>query len=271
MNKYMYSSLICFSFLLFISFSTSCSNAEFEEKNFKEIFDEHDVDGCFILFDVNNNKTIKYNPDKCCEEFLPASTFKIPHSLIAMELGIITDTSFTLKWDGKHRSIDVWNRDHNFQSAVKYSVVWFYEEIGKRVGEHRMSEWLNKIDYGNKDVSGSYPYWIIGNLRITPDEQMEFIKKFYFENLPFKKENIRTLKKILILEKSGNYKLTAKTGWADLNGENVGWIVGYLEEENNSYLFVTNITVGDNPPTNFASLRLEITKKIFSKLNLMQN
>ena len=256
--------------LAVLIFIFGCSKPEFEENDFNKIFDEQNVDGCFILFDVKNESTIKSNLEKCNTGFLPASTFKIPHTLIAMELGIISDTSFTLKWDGTKRFADVWNKDHNLSSALKYSVVWYYEEIGKRVGNERMADWLNKIEYGNKDVSGTYPYWLRGNLRITPNEQMEFIKKFYFENLSFKKENIKTVKKILGLEQTENYKLTAKTGWADFNGESIGWVVGYLEVENGTYLFVTNITSKDTPE-NFAALRLLVTKKIFNQLGLIKN
>ena len=256
-----------FLFALIISIS-GCSKQQFEEKDFNKIFDEQNVDGCFILYDLKNESTIKYNLEKCNTGFLPASTFKIAHTLIAMELGIIPDTSFTLKWDGTKRFADVWNKDHNLSSALKYSVVWYYEEIGKRVGNERMAEWLNKIEYGNKDVSGTYPYWLRGNLRITPNEQMDFVKKFYFEEPPFKKENIKTVKQILELEQTENYKLTAKTGWADFNGESIGWVIGYFETGDNTYLFVTNLTSTDTPK-NFAALRLQITKEIFKELGLI--
>ena len=147
-------------------------------------------------------------------------------------------------------------------------MVWYYEEIGKRVGNERMKNWLDKINYGNKNVTGEYPYWLNGNLRITPNQQLDFIKKFYFGNLPFKAENIQTVKNILEIEKTEDYKIIGKTGWGDLNGISTGWLVGYLTKNSNNYIFVTCIQ-SDNPPKNFAASRLVITKNIFSELGII--
>lgn len=262
------SRFICVISLFMFSIVFSCTENK-EELNVKKLFDEQNVDGCFILFDVNDSRTLKYNSAMCDSQFLPSSTFKIPHSLIAMEIGIIPDTSFKLKWDGKKKFLPVWNKDHNFSSALKNSVVWFYEEIGKRVGSERMQSWLEKINYGNRNVSGEYPYWLRGNLRITPNSQLEFMKKFYFENLPFNPKNIQTVKNILEIEKTDEYKIIGKTGWGDLNGNSTGWLVGYLTKNNNTYIFVTCIQ-SSNPPENFASSRLIITKKIFNELGIIK-
>lgn len=267
LNKY--SRLIFFFSLFITSIFFSCSEENNDELNVKKIFDEQNVDGCFILFNVNDNSTINYNCALCDSQFLPSSTFKIPHSLIALELGIIPDTSFTLKWDGKKKFLPVWNRDHNFSSALKNSVVWYYEEIGKRVGNERMQSWLDKINYGNKNVTGEYPYWLRGNLRITPSQQLDFMKKFYSGNLPFKSENIKTVKNVLEIEKTEDYKIIGKTGWGDSNGISAGWLIGYLTKNNNSYIFITLIT-SNSPPENFAASRLIITKRIFNYLEIIE-
>jgi hypothetical protein len=50
-------------------------------------------DGCFVLFNQAENEFIKYNPELCDTGYIPASTFKIPHSLIALEEGAIKDAN----------------------------------------------------------------------------------------------------------------------------------------------------------------------------------
>jgi beta-lactamase class D len=231
--------------------------------DYSKLFDTYNVTGCFTLYDLKNRSKIVYNPEKCDSGYLPASTFKIPHALIALETGVAEDENYTIPWDGKERRVKSWNRDHTLKSAIQNSAVWYFEEIAKLIGKSTLSEWLNRINYGNKDVSGNDPFWLRGNLRITPNEQLEFMIKFYNEQLPISKKNVSIVKDAILIEEDNNYKLYGKTGWAQTD-KNTGWLTGYLEVEKNIYLFVTNVESNlDNKK--FSQSRLEISKSILAK------
>ena len=108
-----------------------------ERPDLKKFFDSYNVTGSFILFDLNKNSTTVYNPNRCKKQFTPASTFKIFNSLVALEMGVIKNEHDTIRWDGVTRTNLDWNRDHDMQSAFKYSVVWYYQELARRIGEQR--------------------------------------------------------------------------------------------------------------------------------------
>ena len=231
-------------------------------KEYKKIFEEYGVSGCFILYDLNDNIKLIYNPSRCDSGFIPASTFKIPHALIALETGAVKGKDFKIKWDGVKRSVESWNKDHTLESAIQNSVVWYFQETAKIIGKSTFVEWLNKLDYGNKDVSGNDPFWLRGNLRITPNEQLEFMYKFYNELLPFSKKNVDIVKDAILIEEGKNYKIHAKTGWAQ-NVKDIGWLTGYLEAGGNVFLFVTSVEskFGNDK---FIQSRIKISKSILA-------
>ena len=40
-----------------------------------------------------------------------------------------------MKWDVEKRMYDMWNQDLDLTNAFKYSAVWFYQELARRIGE----------------------------------------------------------------------------------------------------------------------------------------
>ena len=116
-------------------------------------------EGAFVLYDLKNDRYLRYNERRCRERFSPFSTFKIPNSLIGLETGVIKDAEFVIPWDSQkypaqNSLMPEWNRDQTLRSAIKYSVVWYYRELAKSVGEPRMKEWVTRLGYGNQDTSG---------------------------------------------------------------------------------------------------------------------
>ena len=107
-----------------------------------------------VLRDVAGGRTVRHDPVLARARRSPCSTFKIPNSLIGLETGVIPDASYVLKWDGVRRPYEEWNRDHDLRSAMKHSVVWYYQELARRVGPARTREWVEALRYGNQDVSG---------------------------------------------------------------------------------------------------------------------
>ena len=197
--------------------------------------------GAFVLYDLNSNQYIRYNPGRCAERFIPASTFKIMNSLIGLETGVIPDENYVIKWDGTQYDIPSWNRDNTLKTAIQNSVVWYYQELARRVGNEKMQYYLDAAHYGNQNISGQIDtFWLEGGLRISADEQVEFLKRLYQGDLPFSQRSMNIVKQILVLEKSGSYQLSGKTGSVQRITPHESWFVGYLETRGDVYYFATN-------------------------------
>lgn len=227
-----------------------------------------DFTGAFVLYDLNNDHYIRYNPERCSKRFLPASTFKIMNSLIALETGVVPDEDHVIKWDGTEYPIPEWNQDHSLRTAMKYSVVWYHEELARRTGREKMRYYLDTVGYGNTDSSGpEVAFWLTGALRISADEQLEFLKRLYRNDLPFSERSMDIVKEIMLLEKTDDYQLSGKTGSGQLDGTYIGWFVGFVEEGGNVYFFAANI--GSASPDTNGHKAKEITLSILHDFELL--
>ncbi|MDF2892859.1 MAG: Beta-lactamase [Clostridia bacterium] len=200
-------------------------------------------DGCFVLYNPETNTYTIHNKEKSIMRLPPNSSFKIYNSLIGLESGVLKDENTLFQWDGTKHSIEVWNQDHTLASAFSNSVVWYYKQLASQVGEKTMQEYIDKIEYGNKDISGGIDrFWLQSSIKISPMEQIELLRKLYNFELPFKKENIDVVKKIMILSNKNGIVFRGKTGSGMKDGKYInGWFVGYVEKEDKVYLFATNI------------------------------
>jgi beta-lactamase class D len=240
--------------------------------------------GAFVLYDQQTKQYVRYNEARCRERFTPFSTFKIPNSLIGLETKVIADAETLLRWEPKRFPESLnwkqppfvnWKRDHTLRTAMKDSVVWYYRELARRVGEERMRLMVARLGYGNQDVSGVWDssnlfeaFWLNGSLRISADEQVEFLRKIYLGELPVASRTTKIVKEILVLEKTADYTLSGKTGGGML-AENraLGWFVGYVEAKGNVSFFALNL---EGP--NFAAIRerrIELTKQILNALGYL--
>ena len=238
-----------------------------ENTHFSKHFEDLDVEGSILILDLNQSLIHQYNPERNTTPFLPASTFKIPNSLIALENRVIESDVSVLTWDGIVRSYSVWNQDLNIRLAFKFSAVWFYQVLARRIGHERMQEWVASIGYGNQNIGSAEEidtFWLTGDLRITPQEQIQFLSRLHKDELPFSESTIATVKDIMIVEQTPDYTMRAKTGWA--LASNVGWYVGYLEQNDNVYFFATNIDIQDESDL---PARQAITRRCLASLNLL--
>ncbi|MCF6319210.1 MAG: class D beta-lactamase [Proteobacteria bacterium] len=207
---------------------------------------------------------------------IPASTFKIPHSLIALELGIIDDKNTLLKWNGEKRMLKSWQQDLTFKQAFHYSCVPCYQEIVKKIGVKRMKEHINKFNYGNMDIHADNidNFWLVGASKINQFEQINFLKRLHLSQLPISKrtEQIfkQMFKQIFIAKQTNNYTLRAKSGLSKQNSNYNGWYIGYLEKEDNVYFFATNINPKENHEKSFNNKRKSITISALKQLGIIQ-
>lgn len=236
------------------------------------------TNGAFVVYDMKNKRYVRYNPQRCRQRFSPKSTFKIPNSLIGLETGVIRDADFVIQWNReKYPPQENWNqepfihwpKDQTLRSAIKYSVLWYYRELALGVGGPRMKKYVSSFNYGNKDVSGRVDnFWLNDVLKISADEQVEFLKAFYTGRLPVSKRSTDIVKDILVLEKTPAYQLSAKTGSGPIaEGVYIGWFVGYLERNGNVYFFAINIEGASF--MEIRDKRIQLTKEILKALGYL--
>ncbi|HEX8368231.1 MAG TPA: penicillin-binding transpeptidase domain-containing protein [Pyrinomonadaceae bacterium] len=246
------------------------------QQKLNEVFKE--TVGAFVLYDAKNNAYLRYNQARCRERFSPKSTFKIPNSLIGLETSVIKDADFVIAWNREKYPPQAnwneppfvhWGKDQTLRTAFKYSVLWYYRELALKVGLTEMKSRVAAFNYGNREVSGRVDnFWLDNSLKISADEQVEFLRAFYENRLPVARRSTGIVKDIMVFEKTPLYTLSAKTGGGPIaEGKVIGWFVGYLEAKGGVYFFALNIE-----GASFAEIRdkrVEMTKKILTELEYL--
>lgn len=203
-----------------------------------------DYEGCFVLYDTYNDIYTIYNKDMAEKRVSPDSTYKIALALNGLEEGVITNENSEIKWDGTENFFKEWNKNHNLNSAMKYSVNWYFQNIDSKINKGKISDFLNKISYGNKQIGfDSKNYWLENSLKISPIEQVDFLKRLYKNEFDFDINNVNAVLNSIRI--SDNFY--GKTGTGMINGKTVnGWFVGIIERKNNTYIFAARISAKDN-------------------------
>ncbi|MAW94071.1 MULTISPECIES: class D beta-lactamase [unclassified Leeuwenhoekiella] len=239
---------------------------------FQTILDSAGVEGSILIYDLKNDTYYSNDFQWATKGRLPASTFKITNSIIALETGVVENDSTLFKWNGEKRSLKVWEQDLILKDAFHFSCVPCYQEVARNIGAQRMSAYLDKLEYGAMDVDSTNidMFWLEGGSKISQFQQIDFLKRFYKSQLPISERTEKIMKRMMILEENENYTLRGKTGWSIRNGNNNGWFVGYLENGSDTYFFATNI----NPNADFnmdlfPMIRKEVTLEALRNLNLM--
>ena len=257
---------------------TSCTvNKAKVDNSLKKYFDENKVDGCFTLLNNADGKVTVYNMQLDTQRFSPASTFKIVNSLIGLQTGKIVNDTMQIKWDGQVRIFTAgdtatnWNKDMGMTEAFKVSSVPYYQEVARRIGKDTMQAWIDSIGYGNKNTGGPVDsFWLNNKLKISPDEQLGLMKRLYFDQLPFRKSVHEMVKAVMLQEDNTIYKLSYKTGWGfDEQKNNIGWQVGWIEENNHVYFFVTFVKAG-KAAIDMKTIRKNITTGILKQLGFFE-
>lgn len=211
------------------------------------------MEGCFLLYNVKTGALEKILGEKNCQKQYPAcSTFKVPLAVMAFDSGILKDENTILKWDGKKGDREELNHDHNARTWMRDSVVWFSQRLTPRLGKARLQEYLNKFDYGNKDLSaGIQQAWLVSPegdkaaLKISAFEQVEFMKKLWSNSLPASKISMQWTRDITYLETSPQgFKLNGKTGsnfYDSSRKIHFGWFISHIQKDDKEYIAVTNL------------------------------
>jgi beta-lactamase class D len=162
--------------------------------------------------------------------------------------GVAPDAGHTIAYDSaRHRAsgfwTPAWSRDHTLRSAVNNSVYWYFQEIARGIGPEYMHRYLERFDYGNCDMGGGLDrFWLRGDLRISPDEQVRFLRRFYEGEFDLSARTTEMVQDILLLEETPQYCLSGKTGTADVTAtREMAWLVGYVERDERTWFFALNM------------------------------
>lgn len=191
---------------------------------------------------------VLHRSGQCAARLSPCSTFKIPLALMGYDAGILKD-SHNPAWDyDPHlheavREIDKARTDPT--RWEKDSVIWYSREITRRLGAARFRAYVDRLGYGNRDVSGDpgkdnglSNAWLMSSLTISTDEQVAFLRRMLAGKLLSAQACTRTEAILPVFEGSGGWQVHGKTGSGWMQAASgapdrtrpLGWFVGWADK-----------------------------------------
>jgi len=232
-------------------------------------------ESCFLLYDEQDGHTTREPAEACSTRVTPASTFKIPHALAALDSRVVPGPHETIAYDGSPLPFERWKHDHDLASAMRDSVVWYFQRIAERLGIERERAYLKAFEYGNRHASGPLTsFWLGDSLQISPEEQLTFLRRLFEGRLPVRDDVARTVRGILvqpagrIVNAAGEHSFAptwpegttvyAKTGRGEEQGRAVVWLVGRVERGERGWIFVSCVIGSEEAlaAVNLAAARL---------------
>lgn len=238
-----------------------------EDDRLSQLFKQFEANGTFVLYDVSANQFIGHDKARAETRFIPASTFKVAHTLIGLSVGAVSSVDEVLPYGGQPQPIKSWEQDMGLREAIKISNVPVYQELARRIGLENEQKNLSKLKYGNEQVGKNLTtFWLVGPLKISAIEQTQFLANLAQEKLPYPQSIQKTVQEIIELEKGNHWVLYGKTGWENAPNPGVGWWVGWVQKDDHTYAFALNI---DIQQASDASKRIELAKACLKVLDVL--
>ncbi|MFF5264272.1 class D beta-lactamase [Actinomadura viridis] len=238
-----------------------------ERDDLRTVFDAAGVRGSFALLDVRTQSTTVVDRRLAQTPLVPASSFKVPHALVALETGAVKSPDEVIPWDGTPQPFPAWEQDMTMREAVRISNAAAFQVIARRIGLQRERQWLHRLGYGNRQTGAVVDrFWLDGPLKISAVEQTRFMERLAAGRLPASREHQRTVRGLIKLEEKDGYELFAKSGWQNAPGPGTGWWTGWVERGGRVYAFALNIDVvkdGD------AGKRATVARELLQRLNVL--
>ena len=207
---------------------------------------------CTLIVDAGSGATLRRN-GTCDQQVSPASTFKIPLALMGYDSGILQDAS-TPRWDYKPEFNAVQRDRHAVDPTAweKDSVVWFSQEITRKLGNERFAGYVGHFGYGNGDIAGNpgkrdglTHSWLSSSLQISPKEQVYFVRRILDRSLPVSAKAFEMTDAVIPAFEAGDWKVKGKTGTGWLTSKSgkidrnrpFGWFVGWAEKGDRRIVF----------------------------------
>jgi beta-lactamase class D len=231
---------------LFLIFVTTAIAAEIrEEVGWERFFKSRNLAGTMVVLDEAQGVTHVWNVKRAETPFSPASTFKIPNALIALDVKVVNDLDEVIPYGGTKEFRKEWERDMNLREAMKLSNVAVFHQVARRIGLERMREKLREFDYGNEETGEDIGqrFWLSGPLRISAMEQVTFFTKLAKGRLPVSEDSVARVKDIIRYGDKNGAVIYAKTGWVGSKELQTGWWVGWVEKEGKVFPFAMNAVI----------------------------
>ncbi|QJE73492.1 class D beta-lactamase [Aerophototrophica crusticola] len=211
---------------------------------------------CSLLVDAADGAVLDRSGPDCDRPNSPASTFKIPLALMGLESGQLQDSHApALPYKPEYPAWrDAWKTTTDPAYWMKESVVWYSQELTKRLGMDAFQAWVDRLDYGNRDLSGDPGQgngltraWLSSSLRISPAGQAAFLRRLVRGDLPVSAETVRKTEALLRRDDlPGGWTSFGKTGAGSLPGPDgkpdpnrpFGWYVGWARKGDRTLVFV---------------------------------
>ncbi|MDQ2070655.1 class D beta-lactamase [Natronospira bacteriovora] len=230
--------------LIFSIGLSACASGWKESAEIEGLFRDAEATGTFVLLDAGTGKLTGYNRSRAKTRFVPASTFKIPNSLIGLSAGAVKSVDEVLPYGGQTQVIKAWEMDMGLREAITMSNVPVYQELARRIGVDSMRDNLANLNFGNNDIGARVDrFWLDGPLQISAIEQASFLSRLARNQLPVSAEVQSAVREIVLLEQGEGWRLYGKTGWENAPEPGVGWWVGWVEKEDNLFPFAMNMDI----------------------------
>jgi beta-lactamase class D len=255
-----------------LHFATPVPAVEWKsDTRLEALFDAHQLDGTFVLLDEDGASVIAHNRPRATTRLVPASTFKIPNTLIGLASGAVNSVDEVLPYGGKPQPFPQWEQDMPLRRAIVVSNVPVYQELARRIGAERMQEELQRLDYGNAAIGDAVDqFWLSGPLAISALEQAQFLRRLALGELPYPADVQQAVRDIVRIESGDDWVLYAKTGWAGAgdtaDAVALGWWVGWIEHAGAVRAFALNVDMPNGQAD--ADRRVPLGRAALSALGL---
>ena len=255
------------------SISLEIKNDKIIKSEFQTIIDSEYINGAILIYDLNDDTYYSNDFNWTNTGNLPASTFKIANTIIGLETGVIESDSTIFNWDGEEKWSNLWEQDLVLRDAFQFSCVPCYQQVAAKIGTQRMNEYVEKLQYGNLNINAKNitNFWLEGKSRISQMQQIDFLKRFYNNQLSISERTKNIVRDIMLVEETKNYKLSGKTGLSNSNDQYNGWYVGFMEVGENVYFFATNLEPKNSKINlqDFIKKRKDVTLSALKKMKVI--
>ncbi len=177
----------------------------------------------------------------------------------------------TRAWSGETFWNESWNHDIDFGEAFRASCVWYFREVADEIGQELMQEELDKLMYGNCDISdwegrlntnnnnrALTGFWLESSLMISPKEQTEVMARIFGKESVYSESTREELKKVMLVteENEADIPVYGKTGMGKAEGIVMdAWFTGFAEKEGKNICFCVYLGRTDGKDVSGAAAR----------------
>ena len=260
------------SLIVVVTLLSSCGSksAQIEPQIISKQFAKSGMQGSFMLFDEKHDAYLYHNRAQTDSLFSPGETFYLPLILMGLHHQILADEKTIFNWDSVIYPNQNWNIAQDVEHAFKNNTPWFFKKLIKGIGHARMLNGLIQFNYGNRDTTGGLDrFWKEEGLKISPKQQIDFLRKLRNRKLDTKAISQDILKRISVVTDSLGCLIHQSIGFSTQSGENITWLVGYMETPCNTFYFSTCLQSTSKTRSQLNKVVKKITYNVINELRIM--